>query len=66
MIRFKVQCAGIVGHENRADRDPPPQENHPEWKKETIGTFLFHTRTQADVCTSSLRRLGLDPKLVRL
>lgn len=65
MIRFKVQCAGVIGHENRKERaEARPTSTAVE--HETIGTFLFRTRTQADTCAAALRKLGHEPKLVRL
>jgi hypothetical protein len=59
MIRYKVQCPGIVGHECRTASERQAPAN-------LIGTFLWRTQTAAEACAAGLRRLGFEPKLVRL
>lgn len=59
MIRYKVQCPGVVGHECRTGRKTAEPVR-------VIGTFLFRTATKAEACASGLRRLGYAPKLIKL
>ena len=63
MIRYKVQCPGVVGHECR--RAIAGGKEHPR-PAGIVGTFLFRTPTAAEACAAGLRRLGHSPKLVRL
>jgi hypothetical protein len=62
MIRYKIQCPGVVGNECRAPRAGqfvPAPDN-------LIGTFLWRTQASAEACAAGLRQLGFEPKLVRL
>jgi len=62
VVRYKVQCPGVIGEENRSPRDT--QSDTPPERR--IGTFLCYTQTKAEATASALRRLGYLPKLVRL
>jgi hypothetical protein len=62
VIKYKVQCAGVVGDECRQTRPG----GHPISADRLIGTFLFKSLKSASKKFTELFAAGLDPKLVTL
>jgi hypothetical protein len=62
MIKYKVQCQGVIGEECRKTRPG----GSPIAADRLIGTFLFESLKSASKKFTELFAAGLDPKLVTL